>query len=91
MAELVLDEERKRVLDLVESGKNVFLTGKAGTGKSTLSRHILETSKRKILPVGSTGIAAINIGGQTAHSAFKIRPGMTPGQIKKSDHPSMDG
>lgn len=90
MAELVLDLERQRVLDLVESGKNVFLTGKAGTGKSTLSRHILATTKRKILPVGSTGIAAINIGGQTAHSAFKIRPGMTPAQIKKSDHPSME-
>ncbi len=83
MAELVLDEERTRALALMESGRNVFFTGKAGTGKSTLSKHFLETTKRVVLVLGSTGIAAINIGGQTIHRVFRIRPGTTLREIKK--------
>src|SRR3989344_825971 len=78
MADLILDEERQEALQLMEGGKNVFLTGKAGTGKSSLANHFLSTTKKLVLKVASTGIAAINIGGQTIHSAFLIMPGMQP-------------
>ncbi len=86
----MLDEERLYALRRMESGKNIFLTGKGGAGKSALSRHFLETTKRKILVAATTGIAAINVGGQTAHTAFGLRPGMTLSGVKKSNHPSME-
>ena len=79
----MLDEERLRAVALMECGRNIFFTGKAGTGKSTLSKHFLETTTRSVLVLGSTGIAAINVGGQTIHRMFRIRPGMTVKDIKK--------
>ena len=52
--------------------RSVFLTGKAGTGKSTFLRYIRENSKKKLVVLAPTGIAAVNVGGQTMHSFFKI-------------------
>ncbi len=83
MKDLVLDKERKNALELIEQGRNVFLTGKAGTGKSTLSKHFLATTKKKVLVLGSTGIAAINVGGQTIHSAMRIMPRMQVSEIQR--------
>ncbi len=83
MADLILDKERKDALKLMEEGRNVFLTGKAGTGKSTLSKHFLATTKKKVLVLGSTGIAAINVGGQTVHSAMHIMPRMQVKDIER--------
>lgn len=57
--------------------KHVFITGKAGTGKSTLLRYFRERTKRKIAVIAPTGVAAVNIDGQTIHSFFKLRPGCT--------------
>ena len=53
---------------------SVFLTGKAGTGKSTLLKNITSQLNRNFIIVAPTGIAAINVSGQTIHSFFRIAP-----------------
>jgi nucleoside-triphosphatase THEP1 len=58
-----------------QTGKHLFLTGKAGTGKTTFLKYIKETSKKKMAIVAPTGVAAINAGGVTIHSLFQIPPG----------------
>ena len=50
----------------------VFLTGKAGTGKTTFLRQLRESSKKKLVVVAPTGVAAINAGGMTIHSFFQL-------------------
>lgn len=52
--------------------RSLFLTGKAGTGKSTFLRYIAATTKKKHVILAPTGIAAINAGGSTLHSFFKL-------------------
>lgn len=52
--------------------QSVFLTGKAGTGKSTFLKYICEHTKKKYVVLAPTGIAAINAGGVTLHSFFKL-------------------
>ncbi len=54
------------------TNRSVFLTGKAGTGKSTFLKYICANTQKKYVVVAPTGIAAINAGGQTIHSFFKI-------------------
>lgn len=55
-----------------ESNRSVFLTGRAGTGKSTFLRYICATTRKNFVVLAPTGIAAINVGGMTLHSFFKI-------------------
>ena len=55
-----------------KTNRSVFLTGKAGTGKSTFLKYIRANSKKKLVVLAPTGIAAVNVGGQTLHSFFKI-------------------
>jgi ATP-dependent exoDNAse (exonuclease V) alpha subunit len=57
---------------LQHTHRSVFLTGKAGTGKSTFLKYIRDTIKKKTVVLAPTGIAAVNVGGQTMHSFFKI-------------------
>lgn len=57
---------------LSESSASVFMTGRAGTGKSTFLRYIVEHIKKKTVVLAPTGIAAVNAGGVTLHSFFKI-------------------
>jgi ATP-dependent DNA helicase PIF1 len=65
----------QRAIDVVlESDKHVFVTGKAGTGKSTFLRYITEQSQKLKVVLAPTGLAAINIDGQTIHSFFKLPP-----------------
>ena len=52
--------------------KNIFLTGKAGTGKTTFLKHIIGHTHKKSVIVAPTGIAAINAGGVTIHSLFQL-------------------
>ena len=60
-------------LNLIQyTRQSVFLTGKAGTGKSTFLRYVCEHTKKKHVVLASTGIAAINAGGSTMHSFFKL-------------------
>jgi len=59
--------------DFVEyTGKNIFLTGKAGTGKTTFLHHIRTQSYKRMVVVAPTGVAAINAGGVTIHSFFQL-------------------
>lgn len=65
--------EFQTALKLVQyTHQSVFLTGKAGTGKSTFLRYICEHTKKKHIVLAPTGIAAINAGGSTLHSFFKL-------------------
>lgn len=54
--------------------KLVYLTGKAGTGKTTFLKYLRETTKKNTVILAPTGVAAVNAGGQTIHSFFQIRP-----------------
>lgn len=54
------------------TGENLFLTGKAGTGKTTFLRNLKETSHKRMIVVAPTGIAAMNAGGVTIHSFFQL-------------------
>ena len=65
--------EFNKVLALLRSTtRSIFLTGKAGTGKSTFLRYITENSVKKLVVLAPTGIAAVNVGGQTLHSFFHL-------------------
>ena len=55
-----------------ESSRNIFLTGKAGTGKTTFLKYVRETCLKQIAVVAPTGVAAINAGGVTIHSFFQL-------------------
>lgn len=69
-------DEAKRAIDLIQQkDKNVFITGKAGTGKSTLLEYIRMIPGHKMIVLAPTGIAAIHVKGETIHSFFKLKPG----------------
>lgn len=66
-------EEFKQALQVIQFTHNsLFLTGKAGTGKSTFLQYVTATTKKKYVVLAPTGIAAINAGGATLHSFFKL-------------------
>ena len=67
------NNELQQALQIISYTRHsLFLTGKAGTGKSTFLRHIASTTKKKNIILAPTGIAAINAGGVTLHSFFKL-------------------
>jgi len=75
----------KKALDLIENTeKSVFVTGKAGTGKSTLLNYFCENSKKSAVVLAPTGVAAVNIGGETIHSFFNFKPNVTADEAKKA-------
>lgn len=67
------NKELKTAWEFVEkTGKSVFLTGKAGTGKTTFLKRVVDESRKRVVVVAPTGIAAINAGGVTIHSFFQL-------------------
>ena len=73
----ILTDEHKLCLDYLEnSDQNLFISGKAGTGKTSLIHHFRSVTKKKVVVLAPTGIAALNIKGQTIHSFFKFPPRM---------------
>lgn len=67
------NQELQNALQIIQyTNRSLFLTGKAGTGKSTFLRYIAENTKKKHVVLAPTGIAAINAGGATLHSFFKL-------------------
>jgi len=75
--EFKLSDKQDAFLTAVKEGKSVFLTGKAGTGKSYVVKKaitdLIDLGK-KVVAIAPTGVAANNIGGQTIHSMFSINP-----------------
>ena len=67
------NKELRTAWDFVENtGRSIFLTGKAGTGKTTFLKTIIERSRKRPIVVAPTGVAAINAGGVTIHSFFQL-------------------
>lgn len=86
MPDLTITPEIERALELLESGSHLFLTGKAGTGKSTLVRHFLATTERRVVVAAPTGIAALNVEGYTIHRLFGFRPTTTLDDVRSGDY-----
>lgn len=91
--------EFQNVWNLIQhTHQSVFLTGKAGTGKSTFLKYICANTRKKYVVLAPTGIAAVNVGGQTLHSFFKIPfkpllpddPDFMPRTIRKTQRYSSD-
>lgn len=84
MSYIEFNEQFQHALDLMEkTKKNVFITGRAGTGKSTLLKYFRDHTKKKIVVLAPTGVAAVNIAGQTIHSFFGFKPDITVSKVKK--------
>lgn len=68
-----ISELAKYTLNFINrTSRNIFLTGKAGTGKTTLLKEIIETTHKNTVVIAPTGIAALNAGGVTIHSLFQL-------------------
>ena len=79
-----INDEFAQALDALENGReHIFLTGKAGTGKSTLLEYWRSKTSQNIVVLAPTGVAALNVRGQTIHSFFGFRPGITPADVRK--------
>ncbi|MEK7470672.1 MAG: PIF1 family ATP-dependent DNA helicase [Patescibacteria group bacterium] len=75
ISNIELSDEQKKLFDLLEkTNNNVFVTGKAGTGKSVLLQYFKQNSQKRLVVLAPTGVAALNVGGQTIHSFFRIPP-----------------
>lgn len=73
MSTITITDEMAKAIELIEqTNQHLFITGKAGTGKTTFLRHIVKNLNKRFVVTASTGIAAINAGGVTLHSLFKI-------------------
>ncbi len=74
----------RRALDIMEgTSHHVFITGKAGTGKSTLLELWRGQTLKRIAVLAPTGVAALNVRGQTIHSFFGFKPDVTPEAVRK--------
>lgn len=75
-------QEALRLME--DTTEHIFLTGRAGTGKSTLLEHFRETTAKKIAVVAPTGVAALNVHGQTIHSFFSFSIDITESTVKRA-------
>ena len=82
---LHLNNDFRHALDVLEkTATHLFITGKAGTGKSTLLQLFRNTSHKKVAVLAPTGVAALNVQGQTIHSFFGFPPRIvTPGEAAR--------
>ncbi len=81
---LDLNEHFLKALGIMEdTERNVFVTGRAGTGKSTLLQHFRDSTKKALAVIAPTGVAAVNVKGQTIHSFFNFKIDVTPDTVKK--------
>lgn len=72
---IILSDEQTEFFKLInENMTNAYITGKAGTGKSVLLQYFVEQTTKNVAVVAPTGVAALNVGGQTIHSFFKLPP-----------------
>lgn len=74
---LRLAPEQQAVYDTIETTReHIFVTGRAGTGKSTLLNHLADNTSKQLVICAPTGVAALNVGGQTIHSLFRLPIGV---------------
>ncbi len=79
-----LNERFREALRLMEdTSENLFITGKAGTGKSTLLSYFCRTTEKKPVVLAPTGVAALNVKGQTIHRFFNFYVDVTPEKIRQ--------
>ncbi|HEU4757895.1 MAG TPA: AAA family ATPase, partial [Agromyces sp.] len=77
MQHVTLTAEQQAVFHAIEhTREHVFVTGRAGTGKSTLLNHLNWNTGKQIVICAPTGVAALNVGGQTIHSLFRLPIGV---------------
>jgi energy-coupling factor transporter ATP-binding protein EcfA2 len=77
VTELTLSAEQQAVFDAIETTQDhIFVTGRAGTGKSTLLNHLSWHTSKQVVICAPTGVAALNVGGQTIHSLFRLPIGV---------------
>lgn len=85
--QFVLTDEFKEIFDLLKNtNESLFITGKAGTGKSSLLKHFIKNTNKKLVVLAPTGIAALNVGGQTIHSFFRFPPAIVNSQKIEPDY-----
>ncbi|MCD9018811.1 AAA family ATPase [Parachryseolinea silvisoli] len=86
-----LNKEFLQILHtLNNTSDNLYITGRAGTGKSTLLKYFIRTTSKKHVVLAPTGTAALNIGGQTIHSFFRFEPEIINPATIKIDHKRAD-
>jgi Cdc6-like AAA superfamily ATPase len=84
------EEFAKLYRKIEDSKESFFITGRAGTGKSTFLKYFCQKTRKKFVVLAPTGIAALNVSGQTIHSFFKFPPRIiTDAQIKKIEKPKL--
>ena len=83
---ITLTPEFERALAILHGGGNLFLTGKAGTGKSTLIRHFMASTERRVIVAAPTGIAALNVEGYTIHRLFGFRHTTTVEDVRQGGY-----
>ncbi len=82
MAKIEINDQFENAIRLMEgTDRSLFITGKAGTGKSTLLAHYCQNSDKKPVVLAPTGVAALNVKGQTIHSFFNFYVDVTPQKI----------
>ncbi|MFC1871187.1 AAA family ATPase [Chloroflexota bacterium] len=82
--QIEINEQFRHAFEIMEdSDRSIFITGRAGTGKSTLLNYFRHVTKKKVAVLAPTGVAALNVKGQTIHAFFRFKPGITPDRVKK--------
>lgn len=84
MPDIDLNPQIERALHLLENTqKHVFISGKAGTGKSTLLSYFRHKTRKQAVTLAPTGVAAVNIQGETIHSFFGFKPNITVHEVHR--------
>lgn len=84
-----LSDEQQELFRLIEdTAEHVFITGRAGTGKSTLLQHFAAHTRKRIAICAPTGVAALNVEGQTIHSLFRLPIGLIADQELEQNEPT---
>ena len=86
----ISDNLKKLLTDLENSSDHYFITGNAGTGKSTLLSHFRSITGKNLVVVAPTGVAAVNVKGETIHSFFRFAPTITPAQAREEAKKTRD-
>ncbi|MDD5702489.1 MAG: AAA family ATPase, partial [Dehalococcoidales bacterium] len=79
-----ISEQFRQALEIMENTpRSIFITGRAGTGKSTLLNYFRLNTRKRVAVLAPTGVAALNVKGQTIHSFFGFKPNITLDMIRR--------